>query len=178
MKPRFDGGVKMKILARQKKSKQVMAFMGVALLLFSLGCTIRMVSEYDPTLDRGVTELNQRTEKFITGLEKTYIKMKTAKNEAQRQELQKKLSYAANEEFYDDFRADLQVLTIRAEITPNNQLTVNQLKALGKVLDDMEKQQKEGFQDVGEFELDRQAFNRTFRAILKLEIAKKRGQKS
>ncbi|MEJ2672728.1 MAG: hypothetical protein P8168_11130 [Deltaproteobacteria bacterium] len=104
--------------------------------------------------------------------------MKTAKNDAQRQELQKKLSYAANEEFYDDFRADLQVLIIRAEITPQNQLTVNQLKALGKVLDGMERQQKEGFQDVGEFELDRQAFNRTFRAILKLEIAKKRGEKS
>lgn len=161
------------------KTKLILTIQSIIIFIFclSVACgTVRLIAEYDETIDKGITDLNRKTEAFLTNLEKTYIKYENAKDDKLIKELKEKLSYEESEDFYTDFRVELRVLKLRAECFTKNEKTVQQFEKMEEILNEQEKIHKNGFQDVIDIEAMSSAFNRGFKGILKLEIAKRRGK--
>ncbi|MBF0475378.1 MAG: hypothetical protein HQK59_05990 [Deltaproteobacteria bacterium] len=153
------------------------ALVASTLLLFVFGCShVRLIAEYDENIDQGITALQKKTEDHLSKLEIKMARIALLKDGSEEKEsLKKEVSYPASEEFYRQFRVDLRVLQSRAESYAGNDLTVGQMKALDEILKAQEEIQKRGFQTVDDVTDMRTAFTRGFKGILKLEIAKKRG---
>ena len=139
--------------------------MGLACVLLAValsGCTnIRLIADYDDQIDKSVTELQRKCETFLTGLERN-----AGQPEAQ---------YGANAKFYDEAKVDLSAIRMRAAAIPKNDITLKQLDLLADNLDNLEKLHKIGLPRE-QIKPLRSAFNTGFTAILKLELAKKRGE--
>jgi hypothetical protein len=137
---------------------------GLTCLLLAIGIagcvSVRLVADYDPEIDQSVSELQRKCETFLTFLERN-----AGKAEAQ---------YDANKEFYDEVRIDLSAIHVRAAAIPKNDITLRQLDLLRDSLDNLEELHKMGLTRK-QIEPLRSAFNSSFTAILKLELAKKRG---
>lgn len=78
-------------------------------------------------------------------------------------------------EFYRDAKVDLSSLSVRAAAQGKNDITVKQLDLMSDNLSLLEKAHKEGLQH-NDIPPIRNAFNVGATAILKLELAKKRGE--
>jgi hypothetical protein len=130
-------------------------------LVFSGCSTIRLVADYDEQTDVAVTQFQRTVETFLTSLERNM-----GKDEA---------SYESNVKFYDEARVDLSAIRLRAAAMPDNELTIQQLDLLSGTLGNLEKLHKLGI-DANDIPPVRTAFNVSCTAILKLELAKKRGK--
>jgi len=131
------------------------------LVLALVGCAnIRLIADYDEQIDKSISELQRKFETFLTGLERN-----AGKPEA---------GYDASVKFYDEARVDLSAIRVRAAAIPQNDITLQQLDLLADSLGKLEELHKGG---LGRDEIRplRSAFNSSFTAILKLELAKKRG---
>ena len=84
-------------------------------------------------------------------------------------------AYSQDERFYDEARVDVRAIQVRAAAQTANERTIEQLALLAKNLDALEALHREGFETAAEFDPLRRGFEATFTAILKLELAKKRG---
>ncbi len=142
-----------------------------AVTSFSVGCAVKSVASYDEMTDKNVTALQRKFETFLIGL--------------QTSEGLPECAYSANAAFYSDAQVDLSSIKIRAEAIPKNELTTEQLTLLANSLSNLEllhriKEKKS--KSIGELKCLsadeitplRSAFNSSFTAILKLELAKKR----
>jgi hypothetical protein len=78
--------------------------------------------------------------------------------------------------FYDDVSLDIDAIRVRAAARPNNDMTTKQLGLIQESIDKLETYHKLGFQNPQEVAPLRSAFDISFTAILKLELAKKRGE--
>lgn len=136
------------------------------------GCTVKLIASYDETTDKNVTSLQRKMETFLTDLES-----KDGVPEC---------SYANNTDFYKESKVDLSEIKVRAEAIPKNDITIKQIALLESSLVDLEllhklkdKKTKETGSlnciSTNEIVPLRSAFNSSFTAILKLELAKKRG---
>jgi hypothetical protein len=125
-----------------------------------LGCSsIRLIAPYDQKIDDGVTNLQKMTAEFLTKIE--------------RQGGSKPEDYKNHAKFYDDARVTLSGILVRASAVTNNTLTVRQLEILRQQFQKLEEDdQKIGIEQAAVPQLE-SAFNRTFTAILTLEVAKK-----
>lgn len=152
----------------------------IVITVFLAGCTqIKLVSDYDENIDQGVTDIQKKVETILTKIERSASDPSS--------------SYVASD--YSSIKEDLNVLITRAESTDNNELTTKQLYTLGYALLEnptiapenlkirppiknlsLEKrhQLKEPFQAEDIRDL-RSLIGVNFRAILKFELAKKRG---
>ena len=136
--------------------------LAVAFLLWmgALGCgSITLIAPYDQKIDDGVTNLQKSTAEFFTKID--------------RQGGSNREDYKNYTKFYDDAKVTLSGLSVRANAFTNNNLTTEQLVVLSEQFRDLEQtHMKIGIsrEAVPEYE---NAFNRTFTAILTLEIAKK-----
>lgn len=147
------------------------------LFVFYAGCAVRLIAEYDENIDSGITELQRKTERFLTQLQTDLIRTSLLKDgSAEKEAVMERVAYAANADFYLDFLVDLRVLQVRADSYVGNELTVRQLDALAEILDAQKILHESGIASADDIEDMRSAFTRGFKAILKLEIAKKRGQ--
>lgn len=135
----------------------------VTLLLLALsGCaSIRLVADYDEQTDVAVTQIQRKMEQFLISLERNM-----GKDEA---------SYAHNTKFYDELKVDLSAARVRAAAIPDNDITNQQLGYLGLNIGNLEKTHKVGIVP-DDIPLIRTTFNTSCTAILKLELAKKRGK--
>jgi hypothetical protein len=113
------------------------------------GCAIRLIADYDERVDEATSEIQRKVETFLTRLERT-IGSPAA-------------DYPHHVAVYDDVRVDLSALKVRASAIPKN--SWSKLEQLHKV----------GFKSKEEIAPLRRNFNQAFTQILKLEIAKKRG---
>jgi hypothetical protein len=134
--------------------------------LFISGCTVTLVSNYDEQTDANVTALQKKLETY-------FLKLDGASYPD--------CSFAANKAFYDEVTIQLSSAQVRANAIPKNDITVQQLDALSKAIDDLESVQKlrDGKASCLPAEIvkiDRTMFNSIFTAILKFELAKKRGE--
>lgn len=143
------------------------------------GCVpLKLVSDYDEKIDQGVTEVQKKVEAILTKIEGS------ADNPS--------ATYKPGD--YSAIKEDLNVLITRAAASEKNEITVKQLYTLGFALleaapqppDDLNLTQpkggslqqrnrmKEPFgpQDMRDL---RALLGVSFRAILKFELAKKRG---
>ena len=135
---------------------KVSIFSILLVAFFALGsCTIKLIAAYDETIDKGITALQKKTEGFLLGLESNNSFPSC--------------SYKKNMQFYLDSKVNL------------SSITVQQLDLLASSLDSLEelhklKDKKSTCLSQAEIAPLRVAFNSSFTAILKLELAKKRGE--
>jgi hypothetical protein len=132
------------------------------LVLAVAGCSIRLISSYDEITDRSATELQRKVERFVRSMESA---SGTAAG-----------AYANNTAFYDEAKADVSAMRIRATAIPQNRLTLQQIELLDRNLELLRQLHQRGDSlraAVATPALD--AMNATFAAIIKLELEKKRG---
>jgi hypothetical protein len=137
----------------------------VVLSAASLGCTVRMLSEYDEITDQTATELQKKVEGFVT---KMAAVAGTPAGE-----------YARNAEFYDEAMIDARSLKTRASVFPKNDLTVQHAELIEQNLANLRNLHRLGGSAglrpvVATPALS--ALNQQFAALIKLEIAKRRGK--
>jgi hypothetical protein len=128
-------------------------------LLAVIGCSIRLIAEYDKKIDDGVTELQKKTEAFLIKMERIAETPEGA--------------YTKHIGFYDEVKVDLSVLKVRADAVALNDLTSKQIGLLQDSFKSLEEQHKKGLKAVM-IESIRQSLNTQFTAILKLEVSKDR----
>lgn len=141
----------------------------LTVLLMSLaigGCaTVELVGDYDEHIDKGVTQLQKDVETFLVKLESTAeIPGKKVEN------------YDQHKTSYDDFKVAVSGLRIRADSMEHKSITVQMLDKISNTLAGLEDMHRGGLAKT-EIKPIRGALNSQFTAILKFELAKKRGEK-
>ena len=140
-----------------------------AILLASAGCTVRFIGGYDEQTDNAVTALQQKVDGFLIRLEGL--------------EDSSDCTYEHHKTFYEQVKVDVSGIQVRAAAKPNNSITLKQIELLSSSLDSLEQLHKlksrkpAGSNCLSKDEIEplRQNMNTSFTAILKLELAKKRG---
>ncbi len=138
------------------------ALLAFTLCIFSSGCAIKLVSAYDETTDKTVTALQKKTEAHLVTLESvaglpecTYEKQKA---------------------FYNEAKVEVSAIAVRAEAIPKNQITTDMTKLLAQNIEKLESLHKLACLSKEQIIPLRSNFNSSFTAILKLELAKRRGE--
>ena len=136
-------------------------FAALFALVFA-GCTsVQLVSAYDEGTDRGITEFQKSVETFLTGLERTGRPAGAlTRDEAA---------------FFQKAEVDLSALRVRAAVIPKNDITIAMLRNLTDSMALLEELVPTGITREQVKPL-RDALNASTGAILKLELAKKRGE--
>lgn len=139
-------------------------FLAVALS----GCTVAFISYYDESTDKAITELHRKLETFFIALD-ARLGTPAAVHEVWK-------------DTYHDLRLSMSALELRVNALPMNSITQEQAGNVKRNIDLLEQLHKTGFG--GNIEAQRaviaavrQDFNTSLAAILKLELAKKRGEK-
>jgi hypothetical protein len=145
-------------------------FTAALLALLASGC-VQFISNYDEQTDRSVTALQKKMETFFVKLE----------GQAGLPEC----VYDKHKSFYEEAKVDVSGLKLRVEAIPQNTITSEQILLLERSLSTLEALHKtksarplgENCLSVAEIQPLRANFNISFTSILKLELAKKRGEK-
>ena len=132
----------------------------VAILLS--GCAIALISDYDEVTDKTVTALQRKTEEHLVRLETT-----TGKPECEHPKFEK---------FYAEAKVDVSAIRTRTAAIPKNDISTKQIDQLGESLQSLEDLHRLKCISKAQIPALRTPLNSIFTAILKLEIAKKRGQ--
>jgi hypothetical protein len=137
----------------------------LALMVMLAGC-VRLVSNYDETLDRQLTAYAEKSDKFL-------LRMGRLAGTPEG-------TYGQNAGYYDDARGDLSTMRIRSGSQPNNDITTEQIANLEQYLDQVEKLHQaggNGGMPMPVIARLRQSNSQAIGAALALEMAKKRGGK-
>lgn len=150
---------------KTKRSPGFLIFRTTMVLLIILqfsACTLKLISDYDQQTDEAVVSLHKQIESLLIKIDKAIGSSKAA--------------YSNFEKYYDEIRTDLASLQLRAKTRPLNGIQVTQLSNISNQIELLEKAHKapEGIIKE-EIPIIRGAFNQAIEAILKLELAKKRG---
>ncbi|MBK7674566.1 MAG: hypothetical protein IPJ27_07215 [Candidatus Accumulibacter sp.] len=139
--------------------------LGVAILTVAFaisGCSIKLISSYDETTDKTVTALQKKTEAHFVALEAV--------------EGLPECKFDKHKQFYDEAKVDVSAIAVRAAAIPKNEITTDQTVLLSSSLESLEKLHKIGCISKDQIKPLRTQFNSSFTAILKLELAKRRGE--
>ena len=128
-------------------------------VLTAASCSSYFIAAYNPTVDRGATELQQRVDGFLQNLEDN------AGTPA--------AEYDRNSQVYHELRSELQKLRGAASEQPGNGLTVQSLDLIQNNLDKFEAMHAGGISPK-EIEIARALLDSQFRMLLQLENSKKR----
>lgn len=135
----------------------------VLTVAFSIsGCAIKLISSYDETTDKTVTALQKKTEAHLVALEAV--------------EGLPECTYEKHRRFYDEAKVDVSAIVVRAAAIPKNEITTEQTALLSRSLESLEKLHKVACLTKDQITPLRTQFNSSFTAILKLELAKRRGE--
>ncbi len=135
-------------------------FLAFLLSLSQASCTISLVGEYDPATDAAVTELYQTVDAFLI-----HIGRSIGTDAA---------SYEQNADFYPEALSRVNAIRFRSSLRPKNDITIQQLDLIKDNLDLLEQFHQMGFSDAEQLEPIQSAFEVSFKAIMKFELAKKR----
>ena len=156
------------------------------------GCTtVKLIADYDEEIDKGITSFYKKMEMHLIGLERNIIKkealeenLQTEPDEEMRTRYQEEIEKAKGEieydthvEFYDGLTVDLSYLQVRAASVPKNEITLDQIRLLRENLMNLRKIHRMGISK-NDIPPLRNGFSAGTAAILKLELAKKRGKKA
>lgn len=135
----------------------------VALLCAFAGCApIRLIADHDEQVVQMASEIHWKIEAQLVFLER-HIDAEAGK-------------YEYSTDFYDEIRVDLRSLRVRAAAQPKNEIAVQQVDLLLQNVALMEQMHQQGI-SANDLAPLRSAFETAVTAILKLELAKKRGVK-
>jgi hypothetical protein len=156
------------------------------------GCTtVKLIADYDEEIDKGITSFYKKMEMHLIGLERNSIKKEALEENLQtepdeemrkryREEIDKakaEIDYENNVEFYDRLTVDLGYLQVRAASILKNEVTLDQMRLLRENLKLLLSIHQMGISQNDILPL-RNGFRAGTTAILKLELAKKRGKKA
>lgn len=149
---------------RAKLDKRTAIVVWVSGLVFAAllltGCAVRLIGDYDDTIDKGVTDVQQKAELYLSKLQSTP-------------------NTPYDQGFYDDIDARLAVLKSRAASLPKYPIIVEQLTNLKSQFDTFQKLDKSSarpFPSAAVTDAE-SAIAVSVESILKLELAlKERGQ--
>jgi len=152
----MDTSTKLRLHLRIRPSitAGVSAFVLVALLF--AGCAVRFIGDYDDTIDKGVTDIQQKAEVYFS-------------------KLQSSPNTPYDQDFYDDMNARLAVLKSRAALLPKYPIILEQLSNLKSQFDTFQKLDKASprpFPSVAVTDAE-SAIAVSVESILKLELALK-----
>jgi len=158
-------------LARDHMKRSTALAAVAACVVFVLaGCTIRLISEYDETTDAAVTQLQTDVAEHLAVL-KGFTDPETGKPS------HPKCEFKNFGDTYAQLAAKAHVLVVRNESRPKNGLTTDQLKLLeqsiGEHLVGFHRDADGECLTAGAIDTAGEALDQNFRAILKLELAKK-----
>ncbi len=141
----------------------VRAFLVAAVILASLmGCmTVRLIAEYDQQFDQDLTAFQKALDAHLNRVERAI-----GTGDA---------DYASFVSFYDEARASLNGMKMRAAATPKNDFTIEQVALLIENFGHLEDLHKGGLK-ANDIPPMRTAFGLNVEAILKLDLAKMRGE--
>jgi hypothetical protein len=125
------------------------------------GCTVKLISSYDEKTDIAVTNLHKMVETFFLTLES--------------QAGLPECTYENHTAFYKEAKVSVSAIEVRARAIPDNDITVEQIVLLKENIEMLEQLHKSGCLTIEQIEPLRINFNSGFTAILKLELAKRRG---
>jgi hypothetical protein len=135
-------------------------------LLALVSCSVKLMSSYDETTDRSLSDLQKSVDGFLVTLA--------------RSPQPPGCSYQHHQQFYIDTAVAVSSLEVRNRARANNEITTQQLTLLDSSLQTLE-QLHRGKGDnkclsPEEIEPLRRNFDSSFTALLKLEFEKKRGE--
>ncbi|MGF1729494.1 hypothetical protein [Photobacterium kasasachensis] len=132
------------------------------LLIILSGCSVKLISNYDEGTDKAVTQLQKDLEFFLV----------TIDNQLGLPECK----YDNHKKFYQDTYVSISAIEVRTKALDKNEITVEQVGLLKDSFSSMESLHKLSCLNHKQIELLRSGFNSSVTAILKLELAKKRGE--
>ena len=134
------------------------------LIVFQSCSSVKLISDYDEITDKTVTQLQRNTSNYFVVLERV---IGTDQSD-----------YNNFITFFDNTKVDLNTLEIRTAAFEKNEIVQNQINELKKMISNLESLHKLGFTSLNSIEALQQPFNSAFTAIIKLQIALKRGIKN
>ena len=142
----------------RSRSRQVIAVLILAITSVSLGCSVKLIGDYDDTIDKGITELQQRSELY-------FAKLKSSPNTA------------FDQDFYNDTDSRLAVLKTRASSLPKNTILVEQITNLTSQFEKFQELDRSSQRpiSIGIVKSGESAIAVSVESILRLELALKRG---
>lgn len=148
-----------------KRTSKYSALFGAAFLTIAValsGCAVKLISSYDETTDKTVTALQKKTEAHLVALEAV--------------DGLPECKYEQHKQFYSEAKVDVSAIAVRAAAIPKNDITTEQTMLLTSSLETLEKLHKIACLSKEQIAPLRIQFNSSFTAILKLELAKRRGE--
>lgn len=138
----------------------VLAILCVVVGIFS-GCTLKLIGDYDDTIDKGVTDLQQKTEVY-------FVKLQSAP------------ATPYDQSVYDDLDARLAVLKSRAAALPQYGIITEQVANLKSQVDKFQQLDRISPRPLSTIIVTapESAIAISVESILKLELALKRGDTS
>jgi hypothetical protein len=134
----------------------------LAIALALPGCAIKPISSYDETTDKTVTALQKKTAAHLVSLQSL--------------DGLPECKYENHKSFYEEAKVDVSAIEVRAAAIPKNEITTEQAQLLANSLDSLEKLHKIACLSKDQIKPLRIQLNSSFTAILKLELAKRRGE--
>lgn len=134
----------------------------LAISLAVTGCSLKLISSYDETTDKTVTALQKKAEAHLVALEAV--------------EGLPECKYEKHKQFYEEAKVDVSAIAVRAAAIPKNEITTEQAALLSGSLNNLEKLHMIACISKDQIKPLRTQFNSSFTAILKLELAKRRGE--
>ncbi|MEF3077403.1 hypothetical protein [Winogradskyella poriferorum] len=151
-----------------KKTFRLTTFLMLTLVLFQNCKSIRLISEYDEITDKTVTAVQEKVSGYFVKLENSVGT--------------KESSYDNYKEQFEQIKIDLNTLEVRAKAIDKNRIVIEQVKELQNMIANLEKLHKSfgenGYQSYDLIEPNLNSFNSAFTAIIKLQLALKRGEKT
>jgi hypothetical protein len=148
-----------KVLSQKLQAAILISWVALA---FSGCSTIELVSQYDEVTDKAITALQKKTETHLESLTREQSKPKCEHQ-----------NYVS---FYSEAKVDLSGLAVRTAAIPNNTNSEERINLMSNSIDSFEQLHKLACLSTAQIELLRVDLNRGYTAILKAELAKKRGK--
>lgn len=146
-----------------QQAKQSLPLISIIIFLATVACSsVRLISDYDPITDQKVTELEEKVATYFVSLERN---MGT-----------EAADYKHYVDFFDEVKVDLNTLEVRAAAMDKNQIVEEQISELKNMVDNLESLHELGFVSVEQLDPLKQSFNLAFTAIIRLQMALKRGE--
>ena len=147
-----------------QKVGRIYSFLYLVFIFLAIsGCvTVKLISDYDEATDKAITSVQRKFETFFVELES-----QVGTDDA---------AFENHSNFYKEIEVDISAIQLRVDALPNNNITSKQITLLRENIELLKGFHEEGITVVEAIEPARNSFNTALSSILKLELAKRRGE--
>lgn len=148
----------------KKTTRTILTIWLFALSFYFQSCfSVRLISEYDETMDKTITSLQEDISRLLVNIE---MNLNTDK-----------ANYSNHISTYENIKVKLRILESRASILDKNKIISGQVAELINVMTNFEKLHRIGFNNLDQLKLLDNQMNTLFTSLIRFQIALKRGEK-